>query len=133
MNSGFSTWLDRELQTRGWSQSEAARRGAISSQMVNAVVNGQANPGLDFCKGIARAFKLPLDDVFRLAGILPTPPAPPPQTRERRIVYNVNTDELVLDLWHALGHEDQAIVHELMERLAQLEPRIIGEPPEEKP
>jgi transcriptional regulator with XRE-family HTH domain len=124
MNVSFSTWLDKELQARGWSQSEAARRGEISSQMINAVVNGQANPGLDFCKGISRAFKLPLEDVFRLAGILPSPLVP--QARERRLVYEVNTDELVLDLWRALGPEDQEIVRELMERLGRVEPRIVG-------
>lgn len=70
MNEDFAAWLYGELQTRGWSQSEAARRGGISSQMINAVINLQANPGLDFCRGIARALNMSLEDVFRRAGIL---------------------------------------------------------------
>ena len=39
--------------------------------MINGIINGQTNPGLDFCRGIARAFNMPLEDVFRRAGILP--------------------------------------------------------------
>lgn len=71
MSEDFIKWLAEELQNRGWSQSEAARRGGISASMINAIMNRQTNPGLDFCKGIARAFGLPLDEVFRRAGILP--------------------------------------------------------------
>jgi transcriptional regulator with XRE-family HTH domain len=131
MNAAFGVWLDRELQARGWSQSEAARRGEMSSQMVNALVNGQSNPGLDSCQGIARAFKMPLEDVFRLAGILPAQPKDRPVRERVRVVYEVNGDDLVLQLWRALSPEDQRIVRDLMERLAQVEPRIIGERPEE--
>jgi transcriptional regulator with XRE-family HTH domain len=71
MNERFAVWLDRELTQKGWSQSEAARRGEISSTMINMVINGQANPGLELCRGIARAFNLPLEEVLRKAGILP--------------------------------------------------------------
>lgn len=124
MNLGFSVWLDKELSDRGWSQSEAARRGEISSQMINAVVNGQANPGLDFCKGISRALKIPLEDVFRLAGILPTRAV----RERRRIVYEVHGEDLAMALWRALRPEDQELVRDLMERLAApVAPRIIGD------
>ena len=67
----FVTWLNRELDERGWSRSEAARRGEFSPSMLDKVIGGFANPGLDFCRGIARAFNMPLEDVFRRAGILP--------------------------------------------------------------
>jgi transcriptional regulator with XRE-family HTH domain len=131
MNAAFGEWLDQELQARGWSQSEAARRGEMSSQMVNALVNGQSNPGLDSCQGIARAFKIPLEDVFRMAGILPARGANGrPMRDSRRIVYEVNTDEVLLAMYHALRAEDQERVRDLIERLGQLEPRIIGEAPE---
>lgn len=49
--------------------------------------------------------------------------------RERmRLVYEVNGDELVLQLWRALSPEDQRIVRDLMERLApENQARIVGE------
>lgn len=121
----FAQWLDQELLNRGWSQSEAARRGEMSSQMINAIVNGQAAPGLESCKGIARAFKLPLEDVLRLAGILPNHAAP--KVRARRIVYEAATGDRILALWRGLTPDDQALVLALLERLAAQEPRIIGD------
>lgn len=128
MNAAFGAWLDRELQARGWSQSEAARRGEMSSQMVNALVNGQANPGLDSCQGIARAFKIPLEDVFRMAGILPAQPKDRPVRERMRVVYEVDGDDLVLRLWRSLSPEDQRIVRDLMERLVPSnQARIVGE------
>lgn len=66
----FSYWLNEELNQRGWSRSEAARRGEISPSMFDKVISGGANPGLDFCKAIARAFKMPPETVLRKAGLL---------------------------------------------------------------
>lgn len=71
-NDDFGQWITNELQERGWSQSEAARRGGFSSAMISGVITGQVNPGLDFCRGLAQAFKMPVEEVFRRAGILPT-------------------------------------------------------------
>jgi transcriptional regulator with XRE-family HTH domain len=128
MNESFSVWIENELQSRGWSQSEAARRGGISSQMINAVVNRQANPGLEFCRGIARAFRVPLEDVFRLAGILPEK-----RVRVRYQVGGHTLDERVVDLFERLSAEQQELVIRLLETMAQpAEPRIIGEAPEEE-
>lgn len=82
MNAEFAQWLQAMLDEKGWSQSEAARRGNISSQMVNAILNGYANPGLDFCRGLARAFGMDLEEVLRHAGILPPAGELPPKVRE---------------------------------------------------
>lgn len=127
MNGELTLWLEKQLSERGWSQSEAARRGGISSQMVNAVLNRQANAGLDFCRGVSRAFGIPMEDVLRLAGILPAKPVAPATIRQRRIVYEVNGLERLAELWRGLAVEDQGRLLDLMERLqAPVEPRIIG-------
>jgi len=76
MQKELVTWINEELLQRGWSQSEAARRGGISSQMISSVVLGVANPGPSFCRGIARAFGVPEEEVFRRARIL-SPKLPP--------------------------------------------------------
>jgi transcriptional regulator with XRE-family HTH domain len=127
MNPSFSKWLDTEIAQRGWSQSEAARRGAISSQMVNAVINGQANPGIEFCRGIAKALGIPLEEVFRFAGILPTKPV---RTADHRPVYHVgnNLDERLAKAFGRLGVADQERLVDLAERLAGVVAgRIIGD------
>lgn len=119
----FANWLNAELDRRGWSRSEAARRGEISASALDKVINGYANPGLEFCRGISRAFGMPMEDILHLAGILP-PPTAPPAVRERRIVYEVNGEETLLGLWRALSVEDQALVRDLLVRLAPT--RIVG-------
>jgi transcriptional regulator with XRE-family HTH domain len=67
----FSEWLVDELERRGWSRSEAARRGNISPSMFDKVINGYAKPGTKFLDGIAQAFDLSQIVVYRKAGLLP--------------------------------------------------------------
>jgi len=69
MNEKFVKWLNAMLEDRGWSQSEAARRGKFSASMIQQVLSGTTNPGSSFCKGIARAFGIPEEEVFRRAGM----------------------------------------------------------------
>ena len=65
----FSEWLIELLEERGWSRSEAARRGQISPSMFDKVINQYANPGIKFCMGVARAFDIPLQEVLIRAGL----------------------------------------------------------------
>jgi len=68
----FSEWLVSELEKRGWSRSEAARRGNISPSMFDKVINGYAKPGVKFLDGVAQAFDISPINVYRKAGLLPT-------------------------------------------------------------
>lgn len=68
----FATWLNEQLNERGWSRSELARRAHYSSSLVDQVINGTIKkPGVKFCEGTARAFRLPVEEVLRRAGRLP--------------------------------------------------------------
>jgi transcriptional regulator with XRE-family HTH domain len=60
----FSEWIVMELEKRGWSRSEAARRGDISPSMFDKVINGHAKPGVRFIEGIAKAFKISAAEVM---------------------------------------------------------------------
>lgn len=72
----FFDWLNIELDKRGWSYRELGRRAGFSSGTVSMVVNGKNKISWEFCTGIALAFKMPAEQVFRLAGLLPLLPAP---------------------------------------------------------
>jgi len=63
----FSEWIVSELERRGWSRSEAARRGRISASILDKVINQNSKPGLKFFEGIARAFEMDIDDVLSIA------------------------------------------------------------------
>jgi|GEM_PF-795925 len=79
----FSEWLTAELINRGWSRSEAARRGKISPSMFDKVINGYSKPGTRFLDGIAQAFGIPPIVVYRKAGLLS----------------EVDTDKITFDDW----------------------------------
>lgn len=78
----FATWLARELDQRGWSRSEAARRGGITSVAVDRVINGQMRPGVKFVRAIAKAFGMAEEDVMREAGLLPKVGQLPPRLQD---------------------------------------------------
>ena len=71
LNMNFSEWLTLELDTRGWSRSEAARRGKISPSMFDKVINGYSKPGTRFLDGLAQAFGVSPLVLYRKAGLLP--------------------------------------------------------------
>jgi len=73
-NQDFVEWLKDEIQQRGWTDGETARKSEIAGATLSKILNLQAQPGVDFCNGIARAFKVPPEDVFRRAGLLPKLP-----------------------------------------------------------
>lgn len=64
----FSEWITQELDKRGWSRREAARRGQLSGSILDKVISGESQPGITFYKGIARAFDISLVEVLIKAG-----------------------------------------------------------------
>lgn len=80
--SEFGEWLADELKQRAWSSSELARRAGISQSSVSNVLTGKQIPGLEFCKGVAKALDLPADRLLRLAGHLAYVPEPVVEEQE---------------------------------------------------
>ncbi len=72
----FVTWLTEELDKRGWTGSELARRAGLVPSTVSTVISGAKRPGLDFCVGVGRALSVRPEEVLRRAGLLPALPAP---------------------------------------------------------
>jgi transcriptional regulator with XRE-family HTH domain len=70
----FVAWLEREMGDRRWTSADLARAAGVYTATVTRIRNGDRQPGADFCRGVARAFELPPDWVFRLAGLLPPLP-----------------------------------------------------------
>ena len=65
----FPTWLQHEMDARGWSQSELARRSGFTAPAINKVLNRERLPGVDICRGIAKAFGLSDIQVLEIAGL----------------------------------------------------------------
>ena len=72
----FSDWLKRKIEKRGWTMSEFARRCEVSQPAIWRVVSGEQGAGPEICRAIARAFEMPEEQVFRMAGLLSQLPSP---------------------------------------------------------
>ena len=64
----FVNWLNQQIEAKGWTYAVIARRGGISKSMVSRVVSRQSQPGLEFCKAVAKA----LDEAGKLPWIGPS-------------------------------------------------------------
>ena len=85
MSKAFLTWVQSNLEDRGWSYSELARRmGDMTPAGVARVFNDNRGPTFNFCTGVARAFEEPPEKILRQAGLLPR--LPPPVAEEREAI-----------------------------------------------
>lgn len=69
----FATWLQDQLDERGWSQSELARRAGLGAEkraMISSyLTRKRLRPDEDTLQAIAKGFGLPPEIVYRAAGI----------------------------------------------------------------
>jgi len=75
-NEYFGEWLRKEIEERGWTMGALARRADVSHAAISRVVNGERGAGPELCRAIARAFEMPEEHVFRMAGLLSQLPSP---------------------------------------------------------
>lgn len=92
-------WIHQQLNTRGWSVPEIARRSkqggyeGVSASMIYKVLNEYARPGPKFFEGIARAFGVKKEDVMRMAGKLAPESPKTGRRREADYLFTRLTDE----------------------------------------
>ncbi len=70
-NLRFTEWLQTEMDKRGWSQSDCARACELNRAVINKLLNRKCRPQPATLMAIARGFKIPLETVYRAAGLLP--------------------------------------------------------------
>jgi transcriptional regulator with XRE-family HTH domain len=71
METNFPKWLNDQLENRGWSQAELARRSGISPSQISRLINDSRGIREKSVLGISNALKIPPEDVYREAGLLP--------------------------------------------------------------
>lgn len=70
-NDKLADYLVAELEERGWSARELARRSGLSPQAVVNAMNGSIRPTAKTALAIAKALGEAPEKIFRLAGLLP--------------------------------------------------------------
>src|SRR5215207_2271622 len=70
----FSEWLQAEMDRRGWSQSDLARASDLNRAVINKLLNGKSHPQPATLEAISRALRIPIEIIYRAAGLLPSNP-----------------------------------------------------------
>ena len=71
----FLTWVYDRAKEKG-SVRKLAKEMGLSHTAVHNVINGRTAVTYEFCDSLAKAVRLPPDDIFRRAGLFPPVPAP---------------------------------------------------------
>lgn len=79
----LSNWLQAELHSRDWSQSELARVSGLHRAIISKIILQGSDPTPETLEAIAKAFKIPPEQVYRIAGILPPIPDEDPWIKEQ--------------------------------------------------
>jgi transcriptional regulator with XRE-family HTH domain len=87
MSKDFLQWVEFELQRRSWRNADLAREGQMSESTVSRVLNGGSRVSYEFCNGVAVAFKIRPEPLYRHAGL--TPPLPAAVEEEQEIVHTI--------------------------------------------
>lgn len=86
----FSDWLRQQIKLREMTQADFAEAGHITASQVSHVINGKRNPETKFFEATARAFNMPVVEIYRVAGVIPAggDSAKFPYTdKEMRLIY----------------------------------------------
>lgn len=112
----FVEWLQAELKARDWTQADLARRSRVSQTHLSRIMNDMRKPGPEALVSIARALRIPPEEAFRQAGIIP--PSTAHLTPRDEALFAELIEEIA-----ALSPEDQRLVFELVKRIDRREER----------
>lgn len=71
VDNGFGGWLRKILEEKGWSQSDLARAARRSRAAISDAMSGKRGVGPALATSIASALKIPREEAYRAAGLLP--------------------------------------------------------------
>ena len=94
-NTDLILWIRGELLKRGWSQSELSRRSGVSPSHIGRFLSEERGVSEESINGFARAFGVPPETLFRIAGFLP------PVSKKTELINQI------LDLTTQLPEKDQ--------------------------
>ncbi|MHB9130394.1 MAG: helix-turn-helix domain-containing protein [Armatimonadota bacterium] len=81
----FKAFILSELKRRKWNMARLAKESGITLSHISRIMSGERTPGATTAVGIARAFRLPPEEILHLAGLAPD--AHPSDTGEDELRY----------------------------------------------
>lgn len=75
MDTNFSEWLTAKMRDKDWTQSELARVSGLSRQAISYYLSDKSKQPDEYAlQKLAKAFRVPYEQAYRAAGILPPTP-----------------------------------------------------------
>lgn len=74
MNNTFGEWLASEVVLRDWTQADLARKSGLNRAVISKLLSDKSDPSPETCKALAKALKKPIEEIYRVAGLLPPIP-----------------------------------------------------------
>lgn len=100
---GFGSWLQKQREDRGWTQSDLGRKSGKDRAVINKIESGGALPAVETFVALAEALNVSPLLLLRQAGLL----------------QNGNSDQVKLDDWENLltkmTPEDEAELRQIAE------------------
>ena len=100
----FTEWLHQQLEKRGMSQADLARKSGLSRARISQVLSGDTLTA-DFVISVARALKTPIVPILELADIIPRQPRPEDPEAKR-----------LLDAWARFPEDERRVLLDVLER-----------------
>lgn len=108
-NKKFGDWLSERLAERNMKPADITRATGLDSGVLSNIINNKRQqPSVDSCRAIAHALEIPLEEVYRAAGILDEKP---------------NTDPITDAVLNLMGNLDTKEKQEILE-YARLRSRL---------
>jgi len=82
METNFPEWLLAELEKRNMTQAELARKSGVTPPQISRILSGTRGTEGKTLSALAHALKLPPEEVYRAAGLLPPEPIETKLTRQ---------------------------------------------------
>lgn len=94
----FVDYLLMNMEEKGLIPADITKRSGLSPSQVSKILNRESPPGKKAIDNFAIALRLPVDDLYRRAGILPVKPSDDETVSEITHIYHNLTDENREDL-----------------------------------
>lgn len=108
----FTDWLRKQLSDYGWTQADLAAKSGVSPAQIARVLSGERGLGMQSMSAIAKAMRIPPEEVFIAAGLLP------------QKSLNTSQKDQLLFLFDQLPEDEKVeLIEYLQTKLAMLEKR----------
>lgn len=122
MSAIFGDWLQSQMDERGWSRATLARKAKMTTGAISHIINETRGAGPEFCLAISDALRIPPEEIFRRAGLLPPESERDTATQEAAYLFAqlgaYDRQQVLEDMRRRMNQENYHVLKEAQEMYA---------------